>query len=82
MLYEVITHVIDLTNGSRSSPPQSEKEIPMSKLTLTVSVVALCAALGACTHESTEATETAVTEAVTETPAVDPNAAEIAEAIV
>jgi peptidyl-dipeptidase A len=52
----------------------------MSKLTLTVSVVALCAALGACTHETPASTETMVAEAAPEAPAADPDAAQIAEA--
>ena len=48
----------------------------MSKLTLTASVVALCAALAACTHEAEPATQ----ETLVEEPVVDPNASEIAEA--
>ena len=48
----------------------------MSKHILTASVIALCAALGACTHEAEVPAETAAPEA----PAADPKAAEIAEA--
>ncbi len=52
----------------------------MSKLPLTASVIALCAALGACSHESTTPASDVLTAPVAETPVVDPNAAQIAEA--